>query len=796
MVGSGYKVSELNDGMMGSHLFISAMKEDNFKDFKEGITKAVSTATERATKEKEAKQKLYPGASTSQSSSTSAKPTYPEFIKELCQRCSAESLSTISNDKPLSSLYYICRLYFQSKQKLQSELPNLKLRPPSTIREMLYFLAALPFSPAYDSLNEHITSVFKNLSPLSSTDDDAVRMIPVADSSKGYTPNSPGDTLSAANLKDYLMTTCSLSITVLGTLQGSGASEKPSEPWFHELFSNSAFYLNYPSSGPTLFSMLSNYTYALQFQLYFLYAQCYNYSSRGCGWRGCRFGSTIQPNGSTTAPSHICSINIHNSGSTCGQNASQASPLQAFLTDNLKGFSLSPKSTSGHLSDHPPGSMCHVKMGFTPQSLRQNAGTGNYLYSTLKPFCGSPVTPLRQLSEKLGCLTKRTPRTLGDLFGFIWHLNGQLFKNTRPTLQNLIGKFYTAFGLQNPSQNFVSDPYSAIIELWNKMAEIKSKKSQSSKPNALSMSLESMAPVMPFIYQLFMAKDPNSLPGTLFDLTQHCHNLKHDNQKNVLKHLSPDGKSQCSHSRSNPADLWSLYHPITPAPERDTDTQQECRSGSCGGYLEPLTLTYGATFSPSAAPRYLSWTAYLTDDLFERLQNMLDDFTNIDCKASGCQGQQCQHGPASGHHGSVYPQCACTSVVSCSGVLPLFYEHGFQFNDAYSLNGGKAGGDQTKRTCAKFSQQLSNVLSPDAPLAKLLESIDSFLYLFRFYFFYNLSSFWLCSLVILLYFIVYGIDVSHVKSHVHLPSSHNVPPIGLLATGKTPVLTKLTYYMP
>ncbi|GIX63764.1 variant erythrocyte surface antigen-1 family protein [Babesia caballi] len=454
----------------------------------------------------------------------------------------------------------------------------------------------------------------------------------------------------------------------------------------------------------------------------------------------------------------------------CGRG-SNFSPLQAFLTDNLKGFHVAQQSdpdSPHHLHNHPPGSMCHVKMGFNSKNLRQNSAKGAHIYIILQPFCGGFNTPLRQLSEKLGCLTKRTPRLLGDLFGFTWHLNGQLFKTERPTPQTLAKKLVDAIGDNSPKLPRF------LLELLKDVAG--SLSSPGPTATVLSLSLEAMAPAIPFLYQLFMAKDPNTLPGALFDLAQHCHksNAGDSGIGAPIVHGSDVPyyipKHQCS---TSPADLWSLYYPVSAAPSSvgTTDTHAVCRKANCGGYLYPLTHTFGSIFAPMHASSYLSWFLHLTDDLDAGLRNMLETFKGLKC--TGCSNCKV------GSHGGT--GCKCPSIVDCVDVMPLLYENGFQFYDARWLKGWKyesgrwSRDNPTVRSCAKFSQQLSNVLSPDAPLAKLLEAIDSFLYLFRFYFFYNLSSFWLCTLAILLYFIVYGIDVLHLQSHVHLSSSHTMP---------------------
>ncbi|GIX62674.1 variant erythrocyte surface antigen-1 family protein [Babesia caballi] len=796
MVGMGYKASELN-GAIGQH--VQELMNKKFTDFKEGITKAASTATERAKKENEVKKKIYPG--TSSPSSPPAEPTYPEFLNKLCDDASSKINTQITNSAQghaLSALYCVSYLYFKGKQSALSNAPELKPRPPSTIREMLYFLAALPFSHSYDEFDKYITQLFTKLVNNDSVSTDAELMIPVADSSSPNTNN----TLSAADLKDYLTTTCLHCPTILGRFQGNSA-DSGDEPWLHSLFSNKQFSLAYPAGAP-LFNVIANYAYALQFQLSFLYQQCSLGSTQGCCWRQCKYGQNIMPNLKSKnfpVPSHICSTPCqdtnksecqHNSktckhGDQCGNNTNN-SPLQGFLTDNLSGFSLSKVPDTGslnHLENHPPGSMCHIPMGFQSTDLR-SSGSGHYIYYTLDHFCGYAYGPLPQLSEKLGCLTKRTPRTLGDVFGFLWHLNGQLFNKPQ-----LVGKLRDAL-ISHP--NSVDDFIEAL------KSSLKQISPQSSpEGSGLVKSLQTMGSAIPFLYQLFTVNSDEFLPVSLFNLAQHCHKVEKIDRSFKIVHKSPSGSSvtpghDCP---SSPNDLWSIYQPVRPTLGGAEDTQEACRDTNCGGYLYPLTHSDSATYVPSHASAYLSWLAYLTDDFHEWFQNLLNGFKNIDCKTSGCKPKS--SGTCSctkGQHGSVPPQCSCQSVVQCGGVLPLLYRHGFQFTDAYSLNGGKEGKDKSRRSCDKFHSQLSNVLSPDAPLAKLLETIDSFLYLFRFYFFYNLSTFWLCSLAILLYFLIYGIDVLHFKSHVRFPSSHELPPIGLLTTGKAPALTKLTYYMP
>ncbi|GIX64865.1 variant erythrocyte surface antigen-1 family protein [Babesia caballi] len=757
---------------------------------------------------------------------TTTQLSHPDLMSELKKKLdetlksSGGNSGTIAQSHSLSALFYVCRCYFTGKQIMNSNLPDLEPRPPTSIRQMLYWLGGLQFSPHYSYLKKQIESHIP-----------ANGGLPVADSgisaAKGST--STGDTLTQSQMKGFLYSSCLSAPGVLGAIQGNSA-DTDGEPWLYSLFCNSEFKLNYPSSGTAILYALSQYSYALQFQLGFLFSMCATNVNK-CGWQECTYGKDINNNADgSPLQSHICQGLKCNGDSSCKHDGtkngckhnfnptnnktdycgkvSNGSPLQAFLTDNLKGFSLSqPSDPSSHLSTCS-GHRCHVPMGFQSNHLRQNAGTGNYIYAAFYSFCGRPDTPLRQLSEKLGCLTKRTPRTLGDLFGFMWHLNSQLFKNDRPKMIDLIDKFDKAFGLSNDlSSKFTTDAYSVLSVLWNHIAKL-NPGSSSSSATGFSISLEAMAPTIPFFYQLFMTEDSNSLPGTLFDLNQHCHK-RETTDGNVSGRtqtitITKHNGNACSNS---PNDLWSLCQPVKPKPRHDNDTDpyKDCRNAQCGPYLYPLTHSAGATYAPVHASVYLSWLAYLTDDFHEWFQNFVDEFKNIDCRKTGCRSKATGGTPACiskhppGTHGNSTDACSCDSVVHCGGVLPVLYRHGFQFYSPHTLSGGSSGNDQTKRNCHKFQSALSNVLSPEAPLAKLLESIDEFLYLFRFYFFYNQSAFWTIYVCIILYTFFFLLDTLRVRSHLHFPSSNSIAPISLLGTGKAPALekfTKLTYFMP
>ncbi|GIX66148.1 variant erythrocyte surface antigen-1 family protein [Babesia caballi] len=678
----------------------------------------------------------------SSANDATSKP-YPEFLNSLTTSFNKAFTSPTLTDQTIPALYHIARLYFRHQHGRNAGKP----RPPSSIREMLYWLSGLQFSPQYDSLQSHISGVFRNLLGKSTSTDDAQLSLPVADS--GSTKDS--NTLSAFDLKGYLTMTCLYTPMVLGRLQGHGVSTESNEPYLHHLFGNGMSFA-YPS-GAALLSKLSEYAYALQFQLSFLTQQCFIHNGDGCGWRKCRFGSTVEPTTKfkTSVSSHLCHADCgtHSSGacqhdgpatSKCGKQNGAASPLQAFLTDNLKGFRRDHPGTSDHLASCSSKSMCHVPMGFKAEYLRESPGYGYHVFYPLLFYCSDHSRPLRLLSDKLHCISNYTPRSLGDMFGFYLHLCLQVFNKRSEDLSEYVTKLLK-------TRNHPSRAGLVIFE--------------------------------------YLEHSIVELGSAVHGVVRHCHNRKASDPVKQIKHQTVSGE-QCSHSHSqSPADLWSLFSVMD-------KTKNDCSSSKkCGAYLSPLTRSNGSTFGKSAAfaSTYLSWVSYLSDNFKERLEGLLTDFTNITCtECKTLNGGTCNC--AKGNHGT--SNCQCDSVVSCSGVLPLFYEHGFNFFDVQSLSGNGSGNTQTKRNCGQFHSQLQTVITGD-PLNTLLTTIDAFLYAIRWEFFSKLSGFWTIYTCLILYTFFFLLDTLDLRSHLKPTSSHTVPPIGLLTSGKPLPMTKLTY---
>ncbi|GIX61138.1 variant erythrocyte surface antigen-1 family protein [Babesia caballi] len=665
--------------------------------------------------------------------------SYADFLRNFKNK----SLSTWQNSKSSSENTFLSGLYLCSTSyfRHQHQMKAAKARPPSSIREMLYWLIGLTATPQFGDLLGHIHNVVGSYFKVA-----------VSGSSRN------DDTLTADQVTSYILATCYTAPSVLDIIQGRvPPNGSKNEPWLHRLYSNAEFNFNYPSSGAALFYALAVYTYALQFQLSFLYKQCQDMYINTCGWFYCRYGSDILPKSPGNAvTSHLCEgfkckdiLKCEHNGSgpnstgckhdqsrpgdQCGKGSNN-SPLQAFLIDKLNGLCRKHPGTSSHLATCS-GSTCHVPMGFADnlrESSRQKV-QGGHILNALKPFCGSHNTPLRQLCGTLTCLSKRAPRSLGDLFGFYWQVAGQLF-NT----------------LKNQDKEPTLD--TALPDLLQRLSTVQS--------NLLYGSLANTVKV---------------IGRHFFGLSWHCHKKT---GWQTVKRSGANGYCD-DHSNSKKAcDLMSLY-------------DSECPKSTCGKYLESLGISSGATFANNYAFTYLSWATYLTDELYESLHEFLDTLNAHPCK-------NCKHDCSNGHSGS---NCKCPSVVDCADVLPHLYANGFNFKDAFTLKGmtweGSSSNKYTqtaayKRTCAQFHSQLQSVISVN-PLSNLLTSIDAFLYAIRWEFFSKLYAFWTIYICLILYTLFFLLDTLRIRSRLKLGTSHTVPPLALLTSGKSLPVTKLTY---
>ncbi|CDR71472.1 hypothetical protein, conserved, partial [Babesia bigemina] len=209
----------------------------------------------------------------------------------------------------------------------------------------------------------------------------------------------------------------------------------------------------------------------------------------------------------------------------------------------------------------------------------------------------------------------------------------------------------------------------------------------------------------------------------------------------------------------------------------------------CAPYLKSLCGDNYYYLAQKDSATYLSWAIYSPWTLYRFLNCLYDAFCNISCKDWGCPSCVPADSCKKGQHG-VGNSCRCNSLVGCRGVLSTFYNYGFTFGNATSLLD-----INNKRYCRNFQAQLKNVLDSEY-FRKLFEKCDEFLWIIRQPFSYLVLALWLLSLLYLLHIMVVRLDLLHIKSHLHSPSSHRIAAQSLLAAARLGKLAKISYLQP
>ncbi|CDR71418.1 hypothetical protein, conserved [Babesia bigemina] len=227
-------------------------------------------------------------------------------------------------------------------------------------------------------------------------------------------------------------------------------------------------------------------------------------------------------------------------------------------------------------------------------------------------------------------------------------------------------------------------------------------------------------------------------------------------------------------------------------------TKSSCDSPNlCAPYLHPLCKNAYHTFPTKHANLYFSWCTYLAWEFWNLLDELLNAFKNMSCQAYGCSSCNC----SSGKHGvceanptgpakPTKPSCHCTSIVGCKGVLSLFNKYGLTFRIP-----GELTKNDNKRTCENFVKQMTKVLY-DGHFSTLFEEIDKFIFAIRQPFIWLNVALWLLSFLYLLHIMVIRLDLLHIKSHLHSPSSHRIAAQSLLAAARVNKLGKVFYLQP
>ncbi|CDR71931.1 hypothetical protein, conserved, partial [Babesia bigemina] len=220
-----------------------------------------------------------------------------------------------------------------------------------------------------------------------------------------------------------------------------------------------------------------------------------------------------------------------------------------------------------------------------------------------------------------------------------------------------------------------------------------------------------------------------------------------------------------------------------------------CSGQLCAPYLYALCTDQYSYLASKQCKTYLSWAVYLPWTFWNYLNSLYNAFKDIYCQDWGCRtclrADTCRRG----QHGLVNdktkaPNCNCGSIVECKGAMPTLYKYGFTFGAPAALNG--QGG---KKTCTNFMQQLNNVLQ-STYFQTLFEKCDDFLWQIRQPFTWTVVALWLLSVLYLIHIMVIRLDLLHIKSHLHSPSSHKIAAQSLLAAGRVKKLGRVFYLQP
>ncbi|CDR96385.1 hypothetical protein BBBOND_0302890 [Babesia bigemina] len=598
-------------------------------------------------------------------------------------------------------------------------LPTPATKHPSTICDILQWLAGLPYNAVYNALShDAFSDLFEKPEKDDATKSDT--FIVSINEDPDSLPAYP-ETISATDLSQTLTLVCHHAEKTLIAILGHGNSDGRYACDFN---ANAGKFL-YPSKGSQCLDLLVELLLRLYDQLYFLHVECYR-TSDSVSWRDCYYGRHVagsdwRCNDKQCVNQMGNQIADQKVNQMCGQTCDQhpkcglKSPLQSFFEDGLPGFLPHPyKKADCKLSCAAPnhrGLLCKTPMGFADLSVKaSHTKTGEYLSNVLSEFCGDAEKPLTKMCRFLICVLSRPPQTLGDMFSFYYNLLN---------------------GWHGKGKGMDAD--------------------KTHKRHAFEAAVTNA---------YFGVNYPT------FDVASVINNSKEPSEKHK------DGNLLC---------LVGCKNSSVP-------------SAQCGRYLQPFGINTWLAFSSENADKYLSWIVYITETFYDLLKKLYDECCN-NCNKPGsrCYDKSCVKNCVASH--SYIHSAGCTSIAQCPFTRPTLSKYGFVLRSISNLHG--ATDTKTKRTCKDLCNALKNVLNEKNVLFTLAyRTIPKFLYDIRQPFIWLTVALWLLSLLYLIHIMVIRLDLLHIKSHLHSPSSHRIAAQSLLAAARVSKLAELTYLQP
>ncbi|EDO07799.1 variant erythrocyte surface antigen-1 alpha subunit [Babesia bovis T2Bo] len=412
------------------------------------------------------------------------------------------------------------------------------------------------------------------------------------------------------------------------------------------------------------------------------------------------------------------------------------SPLQAFLEDRLPGFSCSAVVDQDENPEYPlaashlghcggSGQCCPLPMGFRNNFQKGSTGdmTGARLYGILYFFSNENMMQscVYTLVRVTAALSATTPQVLGDVFGF--------FRG----------------GVGNP------------VDGKNRKEQDKACKHEGDPSDTSEENKE----------KYFCGWCASGLRDVVNDIEW----IPRDDKDKGGKYRGSVGEALID-IKGDKGSSTTTY-----SSTQDTNTSLSRLTKNCQ-YLSPLTGELYTAVSATFGGTYLSWVLYLSDALHSGLESLSEAFRNIECR--GCKGNCDPNKCTKGEHGSNGGgQCGCQSIVSCTGVLPVLYRHGFSYGNPFNLEGyqqgdGKVDGqydikkeDKYIKQCHQFLDSLNQVIKTESttPLHALLSAVGKLQYDIRLPWIFVLTVAWLVAVLYLAFGAIWPLDWTHMRSH-------------------------------
>eukprot|EP00371_Babesia_bovis_P000886 XP_001609533.1 variant erythrocyte surface antigen-1, alpha subunit [Babesia bovis T2Bo] len=190
----------------------------------------------------------------------------------------------------LFKLYILSCAYFTGLQNKAP--PKAGNTTPKTIREILYWLSALPYSPAYPEILKHGKDRLREVTQKPGDNGNEIPTLAFHQTGR----NAP-ITVHEFNLFAHFQAVTQYCPLVLIGIQGGIHSTNRTTPAIHSLYANTECHFTYPTVSIQAYNQVVHYIRALFYQLYFLRKQCAVKVALGGKWRECRYGKDVVSKG-------------------------------------------------------------------------------------------------------------------------------------------------------------------------------------------------------------------------------------------------------------------------------------------------------------------------------------------------------------------------------------------------------------------------------------------------------------------------------------------------------------------